>query len=87
MSKVMQEERVKMAKSFLDNRRSVSERRSRRERRCVFGDLTYSGVERRSYMDRRCGEERRKWFRLFLKVGCRPMYPAVNDKRKVEILR
>jgi len=75
-----------MAECLRIGRRGVSDRRSRRERRCVFGDLNYCGIERRSYVDRRCGKERRKWFRLFLKLGCRPVYPAVTQKRISGIL-
>jgi len=64
-----------------DQRRSSSDRRSGRDRRRILVDPTYCGIERRSYTERRSGEERRKWFRLFLKLGCRPLYPVSAHER------
>jgi hypothetical protein len=70
-----------MGEYVAEDRRGASDGSSGRERRCVFGDLTYCGIERRSYVDRRCGEERRKWFRLFLKLRCKPLFPPIINKR------
>jgi len=70
-----------MSKYLFEDRRGGSDRRTGRERRCVLGNPTYYGIERRSHMERRSGEERRKWFRLFLKLGCRPLYPVPAHER------
>ena len=70
-----------MNKYFFEDRRRGSERRTGRERRSILGDPTYCGIERRSYMERRSGGERRKWFRLFTKLGCRPLYPVSAHER------
>ena len=68
-----------MSKYPIEDRRAGSDRRTGRERRCVLRDPTYGGIERRTYMERRSGEERRKWFRLFLKIGCKPLYPVITQ--------
>jgi hypothetical protein len=65
-----------MARHLFQDRRGGSDRRTGRERRSILGDSIRIGIERRSHVDRRSGEERRKWFRLFMKLGCRPLYPV-----------
>ena len=69
-----------MSEYLFKERRSVPDRRTGRDRR-IFSNPAYAGAERRSCMDRRGGEERRKWFRLFLKLGCRPLYPGAVHNR------
>ena len=64
-----------MSKFLFEDRRGGSDRRTGRERRSILKDHNYLGIERRRCMERRSGGERRRWFRLFVKLGCRPLYP------------
>jgi hypothetical protein len=73
-----------MSKYLFEDRRSVSDRRTGRERRCVLRNPAYIGIERRRLIERRSGAERRRWFRLFLKLGCKPLYPVITRRRAPE---
>jgi len=70
-----------MGKYPFEDQRDSSDERTGRERRGTLVDPTYCGVERRSNVERRSGEERRRWFRLFTKLGCRPLYPVLGHPK------
>ena len=68
-----------MGAYFQQNRRALTDRRSGKERR-KWVSLQFSGLERRSRGERRGGCERRRWVRLFLRIGCAPRSPLIEDQ-------
>jgi len=68
-----------MGAYFQQDRRALSDRRSGKDRRKLVS-LQFSGLERRCHGERRDGFERRRWVRLFLRIGCMPRSPLIEHQ-------
>jgi len=68
-----------MGVCFHQDRRVITERRSGRDRR-AFMNFRFNGTERRCHSERRSGYERRRWVRLFLRLGCTPRSPRIEQQ-------